>query len=89
MLNFRWSLALGTVLSCLALGSSADETDLPVVAQDDFERGAQRWNPLDPEGWKIRKAERGAVLSQFKKESPYRGPHRSPFHIALLKEVIV
>ena len=67
----------------------AEESALPLVWQDDFEKGAQHWQPLDAEGWKVKKTVAGNVFSQFKKDSSYRGPHRSPFHIALLKDVRV
>ena len=76
-----WSLGLGSL--CAA------DLDLPLIAQDDFEQGIKRWQALDADGWKAKSTDRGIVLSQFKKESHYRGPHRSPFHVALLKEVQV
>jgi len=90
MRMFRSSLGLAIAGWCLGVCClSAEEADLPLVAQDDFENGTPRWQPLDSDGWKAKKTDRGGVLSQFKKESSYRGPHRSPFHIALLKEVRV
>ncbi len=61
---------------------------LPLLVRDDFEKGAGRWEPTDPEAWKIIPTERGKVYSQFR-QSAYKPPHRSPLNIALLKEVVV
>lgn len=62
---------------------------LALLLQEDFEKGAGRWQPLDPEGWKIEKTAHGNVYSQFQKASSYKPPHRSPLHLALLKDVSV
>src|SRR5260370_42295372 len=61
---------------------------LPLLAGDDFEKGADRWEPTDPAAWKVVQTERGKVYSQFR-QSAYKPPHRSPHNIALLKEVVV
>jgi len=62
---------------------------LPLVASEDFEQGAAKWKPADPDGWKVKPGEKGHVYSQFKKNSPYKPPHRSPFNISILSEPIV
>lgn len=62
---------------------------LPVVAQDNFEDGDQKWEILDPAGWRIAEVDGGHVLSQHVKKSAYQPPHRSPFHVALLRAPIV
>jgi len=62
---------------------------LPVVFKEDFEQGADRWEPQDPSQWQIKKTDRGQVYSQHKKQSAYKPPHRSPTNIALLKDVVV
>lgn len=72
---------------CVSLSTSAWADDkLPIVFQDDFEAGAGRWQPQDPAQWQIKKTDQGQVYSQFKKESTYKGPHRSPFNVSLLKD---
>jgi hypothetical protein len=44
------------------------------------------WEFKDPDGWKFVEVDGQRVLSQFRKASDYQPPHRSPLHIALLKE---
>jgi len=61
----------------------------PIVFQEDFEKGADRWQPQDPAQWQIKKTDNGHVYSQFKKESAYKGPHRAPFNVSLLKDVVL
>jgi hypothetical protein len=61
---------------------------LPLLVRDDFEKGAARWEPTDPEAWKLIQTERGKVYSQFR-QSAYKPPHRSPHNISLLREVVV
>jgi hypothetical protein len=63
--------------------------DLPLVFSDDFEKGATRWEPTDPKGWKVIDTKAGKAFSQFQKNSAYRPPFRSPLHVALVKEVSV
>jgi len=82
----RWISA--ALLVCLAsLAATADE--LPVVYQEDFEKGADHWQPLDAKQWQIKKTDKGQVYSQHKKESEYKPPHRSPTNVSLLKDVKV
>jgi hypothetical protein len=72
------------------LGSFAAAADeLPVVYLEDFEKGAERWQPLDAKQWQIKKTDQGQVYSQHEKKSAYKPPHRSPTNVALLKDVTV
>ncbi|MBN1910151.1 MAG: hypothetical protein JW818_10460 [Pirellulales bacterium] len=60
-----------------------------MVFSDDFENGAQRWEPVDPAAWRVvEKKNHGKVYNQFKK-SKYQPPHRSPLNISLIKDVVV
>ncbi len=89
MLSMRITTLL--VCGCIPLAAKtgqADET-LPLIFQEDFEAGAERWQPLDAKQWKVKKTDRGQVFSQFDKKSTFQPPHRSPFNVALLKEVVV
>ena len=61
----------------------------PVVFQEDFEKGAERWEPQDPEQWQIKKTEKGQVYSQHKKQSKFKPPHRAPTNVSILKDVTV
>ena len=80
-------------VACLSLlllpQLSAAQAELPEVYSDDFEQGADKWQPTDGEAWKVEKTDRGQVYSQFKKRSDYKPPHRSPYNISLLKDVLV
>jgi hypothetical protein len=84
-------LALLAVLSPGRVASAADagEHGLPLVFAEDFEKGADRWQPFDPAGWKVKETDQGKVYSQFEKKGSYNPPHRSPVNIALLKDVRV
>lgn len=84
------ALALVAALAILAgvPAVAADKCDLPVVFEDDFEKGADRWQPTDPSAWRIVETDRGKVYNQFK-TSDYEPPHRSPFNVSLVKDVTV
>jgi hypothetical protein len=63
--------------------------ELPVVFKEDFEQGADRWEPRDAKQWSVKKTDAGQVYSQHEKKSMYKPPHRSPTNVALLKDVSV
>jgi hypothetical protein len=65
-----------------------DASSLPRVFTDDFERGADRWQPTDPGAWRIVESDRGKVYNQFQ-QSDYQPPHRSPYNISLLKDILL
>jgi len=77
------------VLLFLSTAAMAAEEDLPLLFSDDFEQGAEHWQPTDENAWKVEEGDKGKVFSQFKKRSDYKPPHRSPYNIALLKDVYV
>jgi hypothetical protein len=62
--------------------------ELPLVFQDDFGKGADRWEPTDPAAWKVIATKEGHAYSQFR-QSKYKPPHRSPLNISLVKDVFV
>lgn len=62
--------------------------ELPQLVSEDFEGGAGRWEFSDAKAWKIAETPKGKVLSLFEKTTP-KTPHRSPFGVALLKDVVV
>ena len=59
------------------------------VYSEDFEKGADNWQPMDPDQWKVKKTDQGQVYSQHEKKSKYKPPFRSPTNISLLKDVVV
>src|SRR5262249_9465171 len=79
------------VASAAALLSAAapPPAGLPLVFEDDFSKGMGRWEPTDPDGWKVIDAKGGKALSQFRRETRSKPPHRSPYHIALVKGAVV
>jgi hypothetical protein len=75
--------------AALALRAQAEPaTDLPLIFQEDFAKGADRWEPTDAKAWKVVKTNKAHVFSQFK-NSDYKPPHRSPLNMALVKDVTV
>jgi murein DD-endopeptidase MepM/ murein hydrolase activator NlpD len=83
-------------LLCLALllppAALADDKaapgDWPVLFEDDFGKGAGRWQPTDPAAWKVIDTGKGHAYSQFA-QSNYKPPHRSPFNFALVRDLVV
>jgi hypothetical protein len=75
----------------------ADKKDelhgLPLLVSEDFEKGADRWQPTDAKAWRVSEDRnapaRGKVYDQFVKQSKYEPPHRSPFNFSLLKDMTV
>ena len=91
MTRLKFSLAVAGLLLVVVTRSLRTEKPhpLPLIFQEDFEKGATHWAPKDPTGWKVKKTKSGQVYSQFKKDSSYQPPHRSPFHVSLIKDVLV
>lgn len=69
----------------------AEEPGAAVRIQEDFSKGADRWQPTDSKAWKVIDLPdgKGKAYSQFVKQSAYKPPHRSPYNIALLRDVTV
>ena len=68
----------------------AGEAPMPVVYQEDFEKGdpLAQWEPMDPQAWKIDQDGDNKVLSMFRK-SKYKTKVRSPFNFGVLRDVVV
>jgi len=88
MLRLLTILGLAATILMGTSAGGAGPSDLPLVFEDDFEQGAAHWQPTDPKAWRIHQTDRGKVYNQFQK-SDYEPPHRSPYNISLLKEVVV
>jgi len=58
---------------------------LPLLHAEDFESGAQDWEPTDEAAWQIIEVEGNHVYNQHKKRSDYKPPVRSPYNRSLLK----
>ncbi|GIW92741.1 MAG: hypothetical protein KatS3mg110_0782 [Pirellulaceae bacterium] len=73
-----------TVFPSLALAQ-----DWPLLVHEDFENGADRWQPFDVAVWRVESQDGNHFYSQFQKQTSYKPPHRSPLLISLLKEPLV
>ncbi|MCA9247295.1 MAG: hypothetical protein KDA42_09280 [Planctomycetales bacterium] len=82
------ALILCVITFAASLAQAAD-TELPVVAEEDFQQGAARWEYADEAAWKVEAGGSGKVLALLKKHSDYKPPFRSPYNMALLKDVQV
>jgi len=59
----------------------------PVVFEEDFEKGHQRWETTDEKSWTYREVEGNHVFGINRRNSNYNPKVRSPLHIALIKDV--
>ncbi|MFO0866592.1 MAG: hypothetical protein U0744_18460 [Gemmataceae bacterium] len=76
------------LLFAAGLPVCAQEKKLPLLFEDDFEKGADRWQPADSKAWRITDLGGNKVFEQFQL-SKVKTPHRSPFNYALVKDLIV
>lgn len=82
------------LISATALPAKEADTELPVLLQEDFEHGMSRWQTSDPKGadpvWKIiNVGSPGNHALRCTGISKYQPKYRSPFSIALLKDIEV
>jgi hypothetical protein len=86
------TLPLVTIAAILlppGAGAKPAADEWPLVFRDDFEKGADRWEPTDPKAWRVDELPgRGKVYHQHQ-QSKYTPPHRSPLNIALVKDLVV
>ena len=59
--------------------------DWPLVLEENFEAGADRWEPTDPAAWRLASGRGGQVFAQVA-QSKYNPPYRSPLNVALAKD---
>jgi len=88
MSRFLTILLTGLVLSMSLAAAAAEKSNLPLLYEDDFEKGADRWGPTDAKAWRIKPIDGNKVYNQFA-ASNYKPPHRSPLNISLLKGLLV
>lgn len=89
-MRFAQTILLVGLAASLPFASPAGEgkSTLPLVFEEDFEKGADRWEPTDVKAWRIVKDEKGQVYNQFQ-TSKYKPPHRSPLNMSLVKDLVV
>jgi len=81
-----FGLALIALSPATRLGA---EQPWPVLLREDFQMGAQRWQPFDPTVWRIESDGENFYYSQYRKDTSYKPPHRSPLLISLLQQPVV
>lgn len=75
------------------LSSSTKETTpktingLPLVFEEDFEDGHERWEVTDADAWSLTSEGDNHVFGLNKRISDYQPEHRSPHNIALIKDL--
>lgn len=61
----------------------------PLVFAEDFEQGRARWETTDEKSWTHRNVDGNHVFGINRRESDYKPQVRSPYHIALVKDLMV
>src|SRR3954468_13455609 len=78
---------------CVAIATNLNGADAekraPLLFDDNFEKGADHWQPGNPAVWKVIDTPRGKAYSLFEKDPKFKTAHRSPFTYSLVKEVKV
>lgn len=74
------------IVSVLASPLSAADNPTATV-REDFEHGADRWQPTDAANWRVVDDHGGKVFELFESKTQFQPPFRSPFNFALLKDV--
>lgn len=94
ILGMEWTMTILGFAAVAAAAGDMPETPktfrgMPLLFSEDFENGADRWEPTDPKAWKIVAQEKNHVFNQFVKNSDYKPPHRSPYNRAMIKDLVV
>jgi hypothetical protein len=98
--NYNPSQQLFHVLACLALcflsvrPAWSEDNQLPILFEENFEKGMDRWKTTDPPGEKpvwqiIDVGDKQKHVLRVTGPSKYQPPHRSPHSIALIKDLKV
>ncbi|MEM7812966.1 MAG: hypothetical protein AAF532_15930 [Planctomycetota bacterium] len=81
------TLGLSVVLAFAAAASAVEPAEL--VFEDGFEQGFERWDVFAPETWAVSAADGDPAVEITARKSAYTPPHRSPGHVALVKDLVV
>ncbi len=78
-------------LSFVALGQveESPKKKLPLIFEEDFGKGHERWEVTDKISWTHRKVDGNHVFGINRRNSDYKPKVRSPYHIALIKDMNV
>ena len=80
---------MGLVFPCISQAKDRPGANLPLVFEEDFEKGHKRWEMTDDKSWTHRKVEGNHVFGINRRKSDYKPKVRSPYHIALIRDVKV
>ena len=87
MLRYLTIVVFASLIVVAPLAGAAEKSDLPLLFEDDFEKGSDAWEPTDASAWKLNENDGGKAYGIIKRKSSYNPPHRSPHHISLIKDV--
>ena len=77
------------LIGLIFCATTTAQAALPLVHQDDFEKGAKVWNPSDTKKWTVDKQKDGNHVYHLHGKSKYQPPFRSPHSVTLLKDKVV
>lgn len=88
--GFHWAAqdALAAEKPEAADAKKTSDAALPILLKEDFEKGADRWEPSEAKAWKVIAVD-GGYAYRLAKKSKYKPPHRSPLNFALLRDTEV
>ncbi len=69
--------------------SETKHGELKLVFADDFEKKSDRWETTDDAAWRYDKNDGNSVFGLNRRKSDYKPPVRSPYNIALIKDLQV
>lgn len=82
----RTCLAVAFCLPGIPARAEDEDRGRPLF-EDDFEKGIDRWELVDPKSWKLEDHGLGQSLAIIQRNSDYEPKVRSPRHIALMKDI--
>lgn len=87
-LAFLFAFVLSVAPAALAQQSDSTGSERPSGFEWEAKNAEadSNWEFKDPKGWAFQEVDGQRVLHQHLKSSAYKPPHRSPTHIALLKD---
>ena len=79
--------SLAIALAVFPASAEPSEGAGTIVFEEDFEGGIDRWEVLDPKTWRIASRNGNQTFEITARQSEYKPPTRSPFHVALIKDL--
>lgn len=87
MKSIRFIILTASLFVAPSLFGEDTKNELPLVFSEDFEKGFGRWETTDPKGWTHREVEKNHVFGINARKNSYKPKVRSPYHIALIKDI--